>query len=135
MTELPYGSWPGTVSVDDVLSGATSLQSLATSGDQLFWSESRPTENGRTTVQRSGADGPVDLTPDADVRSRVMEYGGGAWTVDRDDPTLMVISDDRTRQLHVLRDGTSTPLSPADPQLRHGVLQVHGATGVVIAVQ
>jgi dipeptidyl aminopeptidase/acylaminoacyl peptidase len=52
-------------------------------GDTLYWLEARPAEGGRFVVVRQGpAGGPRDLTPPGfNVRSRVHEYGGGAYTV------------------------------------------------------
>ncbi len=49
----------------------------------IFWTERRPLERGRTTLMRMSADGHVDeLTPvPFNVRSRVHEYGGGAFSV------------------------------------------------------
>ena len=46
-----------------------------------MWAESRPQEGGRTQlVRRTPAGDPVDLLgDDANVRTAVHEYGGGAW--------------------------------------------------------
>jgi dipeptidyl aminopeptidase/acylaminoacyl peptidase len=48
----------------------------------VYWAERRPSEGGRNAVVRLADDGRrVDLLPPAwNVRSRVHEYGGGAWT-------------------------------------------------------
>src|SRR5262249_41673114 len=47
------------------------------------WLEGRPQEQGRSAIVRRGADGRrVDVTPiSMNVRTRVHEYGGGAWAV------------------------------------------------------
>ncbi|MFM7551115.1 MAG: peptidase S9, partial [Cyanobacteriota bacterium] len=52
-------------------------------GGRLFWLEQRPQEKGRTTLWMRATDGTVsELTPaPRDVRSRVHEYGGGAYAV------------------------------------------------------
>ncbi|MBW2280785.1 MAG: S9 family peptidase [Deltaproteobacteria bacterium] len=52
------------------------------SGD-LYWVELRPAESGRSVVVRGAADGtPRDVIPAPfDARTRVHEYGGGAYTV------------------------------------------------------
>lgn len=54
-------------------------------GGVLYWLESRPNEGGRSVLVRLGEDGsPVDLTPAGmNVRTRVHEYGGGAYLVHR----------------------------------------------------
>jgi dipeptidyl aminopeptidase/acylaminoacyl peptidase len=50
-------------------------------GRRLYWLESRPEEGGRHTVVRDRPDGSAeDISPkDLSVRSRVHEYGGGAY--------------------------------------------------------
>ena len=48
----------------------------------LWWAESRPDEGGRTAVMRRDLRGgqSQEVTPEgANVRTRVHEYGGGAW--------------------------------------------------------
>ena len=78
---LPYGSWPSPISAAAIAAGATSLSELRSEGDALFWLESRPRENGRTSLLRwRAASGVQELTPAPfNVRSRVHEYGGGAF--------------------------------------------------------
>src|SRR5205807_6560841 len=48
-----------------------------------WWTERRPLERGRTTLMRMARDGVVaEMTPAPfNVRSRVHEYGGGAFSV------------------------------------------------------
>jgi dipeptidyl aminopeptidase/acylaminoacyl peptidase len=52
-------------------------------GDDVYWLERRPNEGGRTVLVRRRADGRLDeLTPQGfNVRTRVHEYGGGAFIV------------------------------------------------------
>jgi dipeptidyl aminopeptidase/acylaminoacyl peptidase len=60
---------------------AVGLGGLAVDGDDVLWSEERPSEGGRTALVRRSLDGAtVDLLDDGfDVRTGVHEYGGGAW--------------------------------------------------------
>ncbi len=79
----PYGSWKSPISSDLLAGGGISLDALQADGEALLWLEGRPLEGGRNVVCRAepGAD-PVDLTPpgpEFDVRTRVNEYGGGAY--------------------------------------------------------
>src|SRR3954467_11294820 len=72
----PYGSWRSALSTDVLVAGELRLGAGAFAGDALIWQERRPAEGGRSVLVRDG----VDLTPEGfDVRSRVHEYGGGAW--------------------------------------------------------
>ena len=49
-------------------------------GQNIYWTEVRPQEKGRTVIMRSTPDGALtDVTPAGyDVRSKVHEYGGVA---------------------------------------------------------
>lgn len=81
-TVAPYGSWSSPITTDLVASeGSVSFGYLGVSGDGLYWTESRPHENGRTAlVFKAHGAAPVDVVPpDFNVRTRVHEYGGGAW--------------------------------------------------------
>lgn len=79
---LPYGGWPSPVSARSLVAGVVGLSELRSNGRHLFWLESRPEEAGRTTLMRLGEDGQQELTPGKyNVRSRVHEYGGGAYAV------------------------------------------------------
>ena len=82
MTEThAYGAWPSPVSAAAIAAGASTLAELRSHADTLYWLESRPQEAGRTTLM-AAVDGnpPRELTPAPfSVRSRVNEYGGGAY--------------------------------------------------------
>ncbi|CAN5626746.1 S9 family peptidase [soil metagenome] len=77
----PYGAWRSELTTDLLLSGGLRFGQPSFHGDAVIWSEMRPSEDGRGVLVCAGADGSVeDLTPAGfDVRSRVHEYGGGAW--------------------------------------------------------
>ena len=59
------------------------LSSPEIQGDDVYWLEGKPTEGGRVTVVRSTSKGErQELTPAPFyVRTRVHEYGGGAYMV------------------------------------------------------
>jgi dipeptidyl aminopeptidase/acylaminoacyl peptidase len=80
----PCGSWPSPLSPEEVARAAVRLQSpTVAAGGSLFWLEGRPGEGGRTVLVERRADGSViDVTPPPfNVRSRVHEYGGGAFAL------------------------------------------------------
>jgi len=77
---VPFGQWPSPLRAEDVAAGKVSLSELRSDGRSLRWLESRPTEGGRTVLVRAEGDGRRELVPaGANLRSRVHEYGGGAW--------------------------------------------------------
>jgi dipeptidyl aminopeptidase/acylaminoacyl peptidase len=79
----PYGSWKSPITSDLIVAGSIRLGELRLDGTDLYWSEGRPTEGGRNVVVWCNPGGEqLDLTPDPfNVRSRVHEYGGGAYIV------------------------------------------------------
>ncbi len=80
---IPYGAWPSPISARSVVAGVVGFSELTSAAGMRFWLESRPEENGRSVLVRCDADGlQQDVTPaPCNVRSRVHEYGGGAYTV------------------------------------------------------
>ncbi len=79
----PYGSWKSPITTALIVSGAVGLGQIALDGDDVYWVEMRPSEGGRMVIVRRGSDGEtVDVTPAPfSVRTRVHEYGGGAFLV------------------------------------------------------
>jgi dipeptidyl aminopeptidase/acylaminoacyl peptidase len=79
----PYGSWRSPVTPDLIVAGTVSLSQIMIEGDAVYWVEGRPEEGGRNVIVRwTEAGGAVDLTPPGfNARTRVHEYGGGAYTV------------------------------------------------------
>lgn len=76
----PYGSWSSPVRAAGVAVDATRLAQPVIDGADLLWLERRPAEGGRTVVARERAGRIRDVTPPGlSVRSRVHEYGGGAY--------------------------------------------------------
>jgi dienelactone hydrolase len=114
----PYGSWRSPITSDLIISGTIGLGDLAISGDDIYWVESRPSERGRSVVVRRKPDGSIaDITPLAfNVRSRVHEYGGGAFMVSGDAVYFSNFSDNRLyRQI----DGSSPEPITAPGQVRY----------------
>jgi dipeptidyl aminopeptidase/acylaminoacyl peptidase len=75
-----YGGWSSPLAAGDVARAKVSLSELCSDGDAVYWLESRPAEAGRTVAVRSDALGVSDHSPEGvSIRSRVNEYGGGAF--------------------------------------------------------
>jgi len=113
---VPYGSWRSPISAELVAGGGVILEELHQGGAALYWVEGRPAEGGRGVLCRwaPGA-GTQALTPPAfDVRTRVHEYGGGAFLAG-DDGT--VFFSNLTDQRLWRQDGTGAPrpLTPEPP--------------------
>ena len=79
----PYGTWNSPITAQTVAAQGLRLGFVALDGDDIYWLEGRPHEGGRNALVRRGADGRTeDVVPrDHNVRTRVHEYGGGAYVV------------------------------------------------------
>jgi dienelactone hydrolase len=87
----PHGSWPSPITAARLVEGSSAVGEIRADGEDVWWSESRPSEGGRTQLVRLSSGGnrhdlfdPWD--PDQpggswNARTSVLEYGGGAWTV------------------------------------------------------
>ena len=77
----PYGQWPSPLTAAQVAAGRRSRSGLATDGEALYWLESRPEDGGRQVLVRAEPGGRAeDVSPaGTSLRSRVHEYGGGAY--------------------------------------------------------
>ncbi|MFL7792877.1 MAG: prolyl oligopeptidase family serine peptidase, partial [Anaerolineae bacterium] len=79
----PYGSWKSPITTDLIVSETTRLGQIAVDGQDVYWVEGRPSEGGRNVIVRCAPDGrTTDFTPPSfNARTRVHEYGGGAFLV------------------------------------------------------
>jgi dipeptidyl aminopeptidase/acylaminoacyl peptidase len=79
----PCGTWKSPIAAQTVAAAALRLGGVALDGDRICWVEGRPEEGGRNVVVCRSPDGRIaDLTPPGtNVRTRVHEYGGAAYTV------------------------------------------------------
>ncbi|HIA64539.1 TPA: S9 family peptidase [Candidatus Poribacteria bacterium] len=86
MSELEiksYGSWVSPITSNLIVSETVRLGQVVLDNESTYWTEGRPQEGGRNVIVHCTADGQKnDVTPEPfNVRSRVHEYGGGAFAV------------------------------------------------------
>lgn len=126
-TELPYGSWPSPLSAEAVSAASPRIEGARYVGDEVWWGESVPEEAGRTTVRRVAASGDVEdvIAAPWSARSRVHEYGGGAWTTVADDALVFVEKADQ-RVWRVVPGEQPKPLTPMAGDMRFGGLTWSG---------
>ncbi len=119
--------------LDAVLQYPDAISQVSATGAGVFWLATIAAEDGRVTVRHLSGEDVRDLTPEANVRSRVMEYGGGAYSVDG---STLVHCDDRTRRVWLRRAGQAPkPLTPEGSAFVYGGLCLSDADGVVLAVR
>ncbi len=114
-----YGSWKSPITSELIVSNAVRLGAACLDGPDIYWSELRPSEGGRQLVVRYGPEdvalgaggSATDITPAPfNVRSRVHEYGGGAYTVHQGTVYFSNFADQR---LYAQRAGEApVPLTP-----------------------
>lgn len=114
----PFGSWKSPITPEALVSGAVGISEVIPEDGAVWWAESRPDEGGRTAIVRWANGETAEITPaDANVRTRVHEYGGGAWWVDSAVLYYVDFADQRLRS--IAPDGEPLLLSaePASPGL------------------
>ncbi len=79
----PYGSWKSPITADLIVAETATLGQVKLDGEDIYWVEARPREGGRNVVVRQSANGQTtNVTPPGlNARTRVHEYGGGAYAV------------------------------------------------------
>ena len=116
---LPYGEWPSPVTAASLVQGAAGISEVIADPVQpwlLWWAESRPDEGGRTAVMRCDlrSNDTQEVTPEgANVRTRVHEYGGGAWWPHDGSLYYVAFADQRLRRLDA--PGDEPVLLTAEP--------------------
>jgi len=131
---LPYGSWPSPLTAAAVTAATPRIEGARFVGEELWWGESVPEEGGRSAVRRRDRDGAVhDVLPAPwNVRSRVHEYGGGAWTT-TDEGTLLFVEKSDQCVWARGRDEEPRVLTPAGQGMRFGGLTWQG--GQLLAIR
>lgn len=126
-TTAPFGSWRSPISARDIAESGHPVQGGRWVGDDVWWLEGRPSEGGRYSVRTTRNGEIVDLLPAPwNARSRVHEYGGGAWTVTADRAIVFIEFGDQ--RLYRLDEGSETPvpLTPADGGFRFADISIRG---------
>jgi dipeptidyl aminopeptidase/acylaminoacyl peptidase len=130
----PYGSWKSPITSDLIVAGTIGLGQIELDGDDIYWIEMRPSEGGRYVIVRRRPDGETsDVTPESfNVRTRVHEYGGGAYTVS--DGTIY-FSNFADQRLYRHQPGAQPqPLTP-DLELRYADAVIDRQRGRLICVR
>ena len=153
-TTLAYGTWPSPLSPRDLAAGALRLACPRFAPDgSVLWVEGRPADKGRSVlVWADGNNQRTDLVPAPfSVRSRVHEYGGGAYAVSGEAAYFVNDADQAIYRVPLLRvpllasggapavghPGEAPPperLTVSDPDLRFGDLTVDAARNRLLAV-
>ena len=108
---VPNGSWQSPISSDLIVAESVRLSDVALDGRDIYWVEMRPSEGGRNVIVRCTSDGRIaDITPaDFNCRTRVHEYGGRSYAVNRADVYFSNFSDQHIYLQKVNSSPTAIP--------------------------
>ena len=77
-----FGAWDSPITTGLIVGDSVSLDQVAIDGDNIYWIEGRAREQGRCVLVRHHDGACEDVLPAPwNVRTRVHEYGGGAYLV------------------------------------------------------
>lgn len=130
----PHGSWKSPISSDVVVAGAIHFGSLLVDGPDVYWTESRPLEGGRTAIVLGSAFGGARdaLAAPFSARSRVHEYGGGAVAAASG---ILYFSNFADQRLYWILPGHEPePITPAS-DLRFADVEFDLARGLLYCVR
>ena len=138
MKRAAYGTWPSPIDAELVATASTRYGNLRAGDGALYWLEGRPLEGGRSALVRHDHAGRAEMTPvPFDVRSRVYEYGGGAFCVGAKE---IYFVDNAEQNIHAVplgedaaRPGKPRAVTRSDPDERFGDLVWDGSA--VLAVR
>ena len=125
-TEAPYGSWRSPIAAERLATGGVGLSDPWPAPDgSVTWLEGRAAEGGRSVLVRRDAGGATaDVLPAGSAaRTRVHEYGGGAWL-----PVgqAVVFSEYADQRLHRIDPGgPPVPITP-EPSVPAGLRYADG---------
>src|SRR5436309_12478721 len=131
---VPYGSWKSPISANLVATSSVTFGQIVTDGADIYWIEQRPAEGGRHVVVRRASGGAItDVTPlPFSARTRVHEYGGGAFTVA---DGMVYFANDKDQQLYRLRPGSPPERLTAQPGLRYADTVVDRRRSRIVCVR
>ena len=109
----PYGSWKSPITADLIVGETVRLGQIALDGENTYWIEMRPAEGGRNVIVKHTPDGKLtDMTPAGfNARTRVHEYGGGAFAVNKG---TIYFSNDNDQRIY--KQTTQTAPEPLTPK-------------------
>jgi len=116
-TSAPFGSWTSPIRSHDLVSQAVRLGEPQLDGNDIYWIEGRPQEQGRGVLLKrafddNSAQGLEVLPKRCNLRSRAHEYGGASYTVEQGVVYFVEAADQRIYRFDPERDDAPVALSP-----------------------
>ena len=100
-----FGSWKSPITSDLIVSKTIGIGEIIVSGNNIYWLEKRPQEKGRNSIVAYLDNRTFkNVTPKPlSVRSKIHEYGGGAYTVSENTVYFSNYADGRIYQQFLAR--------------------------------
>ena len=135
-TVRPFGAWRSPVTSDLIVSKTVKLGEPWLAGDNIYWLEMRPEEQGRYVVVRCSADGGTkDLIPAPfNARTRVHEYGGGSYVLDKDRVLFSNFADQRIYAVPCTGPSEPLPIT-AEGHYRYADAVIDAGRGRLVCVR
>lgn len=117
-TSAPYGTWASPISSDLIVSNMVRMGKVCLDGDNVYWLETRPEEDGREMLVCSlNGNAPFDVTPKPfNLRTRVHEFGGGSVSVFDNVVYFSNLLDQRIYSQTLQPDGSFSAPEPLTPE-------------------
>jgi len=123
------GTWPSPITAARVAAGVRPVSAPRIVGDRVLWLQSLPEQGGRTAVAAQG--GIVTPAP-FNVRTRVHEYGGGAFAAAGDTVWFSNFADNLVHA----QQGDAAPVAiTSDGSQRHADLELDARHQRLIAIR
>ena len=125
----PCGTWSSPITAARVAAGVRPVSAPRLVGERVLWLQSLPEESGRTAIAEAGA----LLTPAPfNVRTRVHEYGGGAYAAAGD---MLWFSNYADNLVYAQQAGAAPRAITSDGSQRHADLELDARHRRLIAIR
>ena len=130
-----YGAWESQISTESIVSDSINLGDVFVSDGNIFWQEMRPLEGGRYTIMHQSEDGAKhEILPKSyNARTRVHEYGGGAFLVHKCEVYFSNFSDQQVYKTTLTDDEPSQVTHDPTFRFADGVMDSKNARIIYVA--
>ena len=128
-----YGSWKSPITSSMVAEGIVRLEQVEVEDEDIYWIENRPYEEGRCVIVKYCHDRKIiDVNPSPlNARTKVHEYGGGAFKVNKGIIFFTNFTDQRLYKMKPRKK--PKPLTP-NTELRYADFVFDNQRGRIICV-
>lgn len=133
MITAPFGNWESPIDATMVAGQLISFQDLVVDGNDIYWSEMRPLEKGRYAIvcSQDGVSNKDILAIEYSARTRVHEYGGKAFTVNKN---ILYFVNEKDQRIYQMLPGMQ-PIAITAPGTRFADLHITPYGIIAIAEQ